>query len=166
MEERNEKLTGRAAEFERFCEVIAILRGENGCSWDRAQTHESLKQTLMEESAEVLCGINILSRTGDPENLKEELGDLLMQVVFHAQLAEEEGLFSMEDVIRGIRDKMIRRHPHVFAGADEASVSWEEIKRKEKAGKEWMEDYLPEAIREGKRLLERAEERKGFPTEG
>jgi tetrapyrrole methylase family protein/MazG family protein len=95
-------------------ETVARLRAEDGCPWDRAQTHETLKPECVEEAAEVICGINILRETGSPDSLIEELGDLLLQVVMHAQIAEEEGLFTLEDVIRGINEKMIRRHPHVF----------------------------------------------------
>ena len=79
--------------FEELENVIARLRAPDGCPWDRAQTHMSLKNTCIEEAAEVICGINILDQTGDADNLKEELGDLLMQVVLHARIAEEEGLF-------------------------------------------------------------------------
>ena len=104
--------------FEEFEEVIARLRAPDGCPWDRAQTHMSLKKTCIEEAAEVICGINILDQTGDADNLKEELGDLLMQVVLHARIAEEEGLFTMDDVIQSIIDKMVRRHPHVFGDSD------------------------------------------------
>ena len=100
--------------FEEFENVIARLRAPDGCPWDRAQTHMSLKNTCIEEAAEVICGINILDQTGDADNLKEELGDLLMQVVLHARIAEEEGLFTMDDVIQSIIDKMVRRHPHVL----------------------------------------------------
>ena len=119
-------------EFERLQEIIAQLRGENGCPWDREQTHVSLKPACVEEAAEVVCGINILEKTGDAENLKEELGDLLLQVVMHAQIAEEENLFTMDDVIRGISEKMIRRHPHVFgditvSGTGEVLSNWEEL---------------------------------------
>ena len=121
-------------EFERLQEIIAQLRGENGCPWDREQTHVSLKPACVEEAAEVVCGINILEKTGDAENLKEELGDLLLQVVMHAQIAEEENLFTMDDVIRGISEKMIRRHPHVFGvtevqNSQEVLVNWESIKK-------------------------------------
>lgn len=156
-----------AAGFERLRRVIARLRAPDGCPWDRAQTHESLKPACMEEAAEVVCGINILRDTGNPENLKEELGDLLMQVMIHAQIAEEEGLFTIDDVIRGLTDKMIRRHPHVFGGAkaggpEAMKKSWEEIKQREKAGKEWMEDYLPEAMLEAKNLIDQARARKGY----
>ena len=153
--------------FEEFEEVIARLRAPDGCPWDRAQTHMSLKKTCIEEAAEVICGINILDQTGDADNLKEELGDLLMQVVLHARIAEEEGLFTMDDVIQSIIDKMIRRHPHVFGdsdgpGTDGSKESWEEIKKQEKAGKEWTEEYLPEAFEEAKELIDKAKERKGF----
>ena len=154
-------------EFERFKDIVAKLRSEEGCPWDRAQTHESLKPTCIEEAAEVICGINILSETGNADNLKEELGDLLMQVVIHAQIAQEEGLFTMDDVIRGISEKMIRRHPHVFHKPvvdkdGKELTSWDDIKRFEKEGKEWTEEYLPGAFEEAKELIERAKKRKGY----
>lgn len=153
--------------FEEFEQIIARLRAPDGCPWDREQTHGSLKKPCMEEAAEVVCGINILEKTGDPDNLKEELADLLMQVVMHARIAEEEGYFTMEDVIQGIIDKMIRRHPHVFgnaevSGPDEVPAGWAEIKKREKAGKEWTESYLPEAFAEAKALIDAAAKRKGF----
>ena len=151
--------------FKEFQQVIAKLRGPDGCPWDREQTHTSLKKTCIEEAAEVIGAINILEETGDPENLKEELGDLLMQVVMHAQIAEEEGYFTMDDVIQGITDKMLRRHPHVFgeeivSDYGEVLTRWDEIKKQEKAGKEWTEAYLPEAFRESKELIDAAAERK------
>lgn len=154
-------------EFERLQEIIAQLRGENGCPWDREQTHVSLKPACVEEAAEVVCGINILEKTGDAENLKEELGDLLLQVVMHAQIAEEENLFTMDDVIRGISEKMIRRHPHVFGtteaqNSQEVLVNWESIKKREKKGKEWARAYLPEAFDEVKELIDVAKRRKGY----
>ena len=153
--------------FEEFENIIARLRAPDGCPWDRAQTHASLKKPCIEEAAEVICGINILDQTGDPDNLKEELGDLLMQVVLHARIAEEEGYFTMDDVIQSISDKMIRRHPHVFGsgdgpGDDGSQASWDAIKKQEKAGKEWTEDYLPEAFEEAKELIDAAKKRKGF----
>lgn len=113
--EKGKKSSEMAAEaMEELMQTVARLRAPQGCPWDRAQTHESLKAACVEEAAEVVCGINILSETGRAQSLMEELGDLLLQVVMHAQIAEEEGLFTMEDVIRGINRKMIRRHPHVF----------------------------------------------------
>ena len=153
--------------FEEFEQIIAKFRAPGGCPWDREQTHASLKKPCIEEAAEVICGINILDKTGDPENLKEELGDLLMQVVMHARIAEEEGYFTMDDVIQGIIDKMIRRHPHVFgdvtvSGSGEVLKKWDEIKNEEKAGKEWTEAYLPAAFDEAKELIDAAAERKGF----
>jgi tetrapyrrole methylase family protein/MazG family protein len=91
-------------EIERLKEIVQTLRSEHGCAWDRAQTHVSLKPPCIEEAAEVICGINILEATGDPESLKEELGDLLLQVMFHAVLAEEEGLFTFDDVAKTVSE--------------------------------------------------------------
>lgn len=155
----------RMAEIDRLKEIVEKLRSENGCPWDRAQTHESLKAPVIEEAAEVVCGINILEETKDPENLKEELGDLLLQVMFHAVIAEEEGLFTFDDVVKGISEKMVRRHPHVFGGVTYASEeemheAWNKIKKEEKAGKEWHEEYLPAAFQEVTQLIRKAEERK------
>ena len=152
--------------FEEFEHIIAKLRAPDGCPWDREQTHASLKKPCIEEAAEVVCGINILEQTGDADNLKEELGDLLLQVVMHARIAEEEGYFTMDDVIQGIIDKMVRRHPHVFGDAvadDSGAVlkKWDEIKKQEKKGKEWTEAYLPAAFEEAKELIDAAAERKG-----
>ena len=155
-------------EMERLLEVVEKLRAPDGCPWDREQTHGSLKAACVEEAAEVVCGINILEKTGSAENLKEELGDLLLQVVMHAQIAKEEGLFDLEDVAKTISDKMIRRHPHVFGEeakditTGEVLADWEEIKKQEKAGREWEADYLPEAMNEASELLEVAKKRKGF----
>lgn len=113
--EKGKKSSEMTAEaMEELMQTVERLRAPDGCPWDRAQTHESLKAACVEEAAEVVSGINILSETGRAQSLMEELGDLLLQVVMHAQIAEEEGLFTMEDVIRGINRKMIRRHPHVF----------------------------------------------------
>ncbi|MBP3383881.1 MAG: MazG family protein [Firmicutes bacterium] len=119
--------------FDEFVETIAALRAPGGCPWDIKQTHESLKKHLIEESNEVLEAID----SGDDENLCEELGDVLLQVVLHAQIAAEEGRFTIEDVCRTVNDKMIRRHPHVFGDvvieSDEDQLRlWEEIKKQEK----------------------------------
>lgn len=156
-------------EIERLKQVVEALRSEQGCAWDRAQTHSSLKPPCIEEAAELICGINILEQTGDPANLKEELGDLLLQVMFHAVLAEEEGLFSFEDVARTVADKMVRRHPHVFAGVEYASdeernAAWAAIKAAEKAGREWESAYLEAAMTEASQLINQAKRRKGFPV--
>ena len=155
--------------FDELKETVRRLRAEDGCPWDREQTHGSLKAPVIEEAAEVICGINIYEKTGNPENLKEELGDLLLQVVMQAQIAEEEGLFTLDDVVRGINEKMIRRHPHVFGDAKikdsgEVLANWEEIKKQEKAGKEDDRDFLAGAFDEAEALIGRARKRKGLRT--
>jgi tetrapyrrole methylase family protein / MazG family protein len=108
--------------FSRLLEVMARLRGEAGCPWDKEQTHLSLKPCLLEESYELLDALD----SGDANKLKEELGDVLLQVVFHTQIAREEGRFTIEDVIVQLTEKLVRRHPYVFAGEplpeDAASV--------------------------------------------
>ena len=154
-------------EIKRLKEIVQILRSENGCPWDREQTHASLKPECIEEAAEVVCGINILEKTGNAENLKEELGDLLLQVMFQSVLAEEEGLFTFEDVVGTVADKMIRRHPHVFSGVvfateEERKASWEKIKQEEKKGKEDSNRYLSEAFDEARILIDKAAQRKGI----
>lgn len=153
------------SEFERLNAIMERLRAEDGCPWDKEQTHSTLKAACIEEAAEVICGIDIFEKTGNADNMKEELGDLLFQVIFHAQIAKEEGLFDIEDVCKGIADKLVRRHPHIFADAtattpDEVIEKWEEVKKQEKAGKEWMEEYLPAAFEESKQLIDVAAERK------
>ena len=139
--------------YEEFLDIIKMLRSENGCPWDKVQTHESLKPCMMEEAAELLASIRIYSQTGNPENMIEELGDVLLQVVMHAEIASEEGLFTMEDVVNEVSRKMVRRDPHVFGTGsadtpDEVLVNWEEIKREEKKDKDWVESPLKEIPRE------------------
>ncbi|MBP3261224.1 MazG family protein [Pseudobutyrivibrio sp.] len=151
--------------FDELKEVVKKLRAPDGCPWDKEQTHGSLKPGVVEEAAEVVCGINIYEKTGNAENLKEELGDLLLQVVMQAQIAEEEGIFTMDDVAKGITEKLIRRHPHVFgdvkvSGTEEVLMNWEEIKAKEKEGKEDPNLYLPDAFDEAQQLIDKARERK------
>ena len=153
--------------MDRLKEVVDRLRGDGGCPWDRAQTHASLKAPCIEEAAEVICGIHVLEETGNPENLKEELGDLLLQVVMHARIAEEEGYFTLDDVAEAVTQKMIRRHPHVFGDAsiqDPSQVpeAWEAIKAKEKEGKEDVSAFLADAFEESKELIERAKRRKNL----
>jgi tetrapyrrole methylase family protein/MazG family protein len=119
--------------FTRLVELMATLRGPNGCPWDRQQSSESLKPFLIEECYEVIDALE----EGVPDKVKEELGDLLFQIVFHARIAEERNQFSINDVVDVIHEKMVRRHPHVFgveqaSTADEIRTNWEEIKRKEK----------------------------------
>ena len=122
--------------YEDFLDIIAQLRAPGGCPWDQKQTHESLKDCLLEESQEVLDAID----NKDDENLCEELGDVLLQVVMHAQIAAEEGRFTMDDVVQGVSEKMVCRHPHVFGGIKVDSVEegldlWNAIKAQEKAQK-------------------------------
>ncbi len=122
-----------AAQLARLRAIMHRLRAPGGCPWDAEQTHESLVSNLIEEAYETVDAI----RSGDMAHLKEELGDLLLQVVFHAEIAEEGGKFSLDDVARGISDKLVRRHPHVFAASDAADSQavlrqWDEIKRGEK----------------------------------
>ncbi|NTV77978.1 MAG: MazG family protein [Clostridiales bacterium] len=135
--------------FEDFTQIINTLRSENGCPWDREQTHESLKPCMTEEAYELISAINSYSKTGFYENMREELGDILLQVVMHSQIASEEALFTMDDVIQEICEKMIRRHPHVFGDviADDSEkvlTNWDEIKNREKEGKVWIESPLRE----------------------
>lgn len=123
--------------FDDFIRVVAQLRSEHGCPWDKAQTHESLKKCLADESQEVFEAID----NGDMENLCEELGDVLLQVVLHSQIASETGAFTIDDVVDGVCEKMIRRHPHVFgdvrvSSPEEGLALWNEIKRREKQEKE------------------------------
>ena len=115
--------------------IVARLRAPGGCPWDREQTHASLRGALLEEAYEVVAAID----SSDDANLREELGDLLLQSVFHAEIACGEGRFDFDDVARGISEKLIRRHPHVFgddhcADSAEVLVRWDEIKRAEKGG--------------------------------
>lgn len=135
--------------FEDFLQIIKTLRSDNGCPWDREQTHESLKPCVVEEAAELCGAIRIYDTTGDPENMIEELGDLLLQVVMHSEIAEEEKIFNIEDVIDVVSKKMIRRHPHVFGNtkadnSEQVLINWDEIKKEEKKGKAWIESPLRE----------------------
>jgi tetrapyrrole methylase family protein/MazG family protein len=120
--------------FEKLVALQARLYGPDGCPWDREQTHASLRKYLIEETYEVLDAMD----SGDPRKFSEELGDLLLQIVFHAILAEETRSFTMSDIIEGIHTKMVRRHPHVFGDAEAASSAavlknWEQIKAEERA---------------------------------
>ena len=123
--------------YEQLLEIIAELRSDHGCPWDRAQTHESMIKCLYDECDEVVEAI----KNKDDENLCEELGDVLLQVLLHAQIAGEEGRFTMADVVDGIAKKMVRRHPHVFGNApmaqseEEGLANWEAVKAMEKEEK-------------------------------
>ena len=123
-------------QFEHLVQTIATLRGPDGCPWDKKQTHESLITCLRNESEELVQAIE----KKDDENMKEELGDVLLQVLMHAQLAKEAGKFDIYAVIDYLDEKLHRRHPHVFGGhakaasAEEALAVWKEMKRKEREG--------------------------------
>ncbi len=124
------------SQFERLVDLMRQLRAPDGCPWDREQTHETLKPYLIEEAYEVLDAID----SGDDAELTGELGDVLLQVVFHAQLASEEGRFDVEDVSRSIAEKLERRHPHVFGDVradtpEKVLVNWDAIKKTEKRDK-------------------------------
>lgn len=121
--------------LDEFIRTIARLRAEDGCPWDKEQTHASLTRYLLEETYEVLEAIH----EDNPVKLKEELGDLLLQIVLHAQVAKDNGEFDIEDVARGINEKMVGRHPHVFgdvsvSSAKEVLLLWDELKENEKKG--------------------------------
>ncbi len=123
----------KCADIEKLEKLVERLRGENGCPWDREQTRETLKPMLIEEAYEVLDALD----SQDPVELKDELGDLLFQVVFHAQISRERGEFSLADVIDRSHEKMVRRHPHIFGDADlktseDVLKNWEDIKAAEK----------------------------------
>ena len=134
------------AKKEKFCfsdltELVSLLRSPEGCPWDREQTHESIRNNFVEEAYEVCEGID----RKDDKLLCEELGDVLLQVVFHTSIAEDESRFEMKDVIEGICRKMIRRHPHIFLeqtlSHNDVQKSWDEIKKQEK-GERTLSDTL------------------------
>lgn len=125
---------GEGTSFESFAEIVAHLRAPNGCPWDREQTHESLRKHLLEESYEAISAID----SGDFADMREEFGDLLLQVVLQSQIANEEKQFNVNQVIQGIHSKIVRRHPHVFGdleleGVDGVLANWEKLKEKERS---------------------------------
>jgi tetrapyrrole methylase family protein/MazG family protein len=153
--------------FDQLVQVFAALRSENGCPWDREQTHESIKPDLIEETYEVIEAID----AGDATKLREEIGDLLANVMLHAQIARDEGEFDISDVIKTLTEKLIRRHPHVFGdqeanNADQVVKNWEQIKRSEsgyedrKSTLDGVPDHLPNLQRAQK--LQRKAARVGF----
>jgi len=122
--------------YEELLGIVAELRSEHGCPWDKAQTHESMIKCLREECEEVVQAIE----NRDDENLCEELGDVLLQVLMHSQIASEEKRFTIEDVVDMLAQKLVRRHPHVFGDekaltAEEGLASWQAVKQKEKEAK-------------------------------
>lgn len=136
--------------YEDLLSIIEQLRGENGCPWDKIQTHDSLKNNIVEESYELVEAIN----NYDLPNIKEELGDILLQVVMHAQIAKENSTFSIEDIIDALCKKLIFRHPHVFKEKVEDKTvnqvlkTWEELKKEEKNEKTILEgiERVPKAL--------------------
>ncbi len=157
------RIEEKASALAEAINIMARLRAPDGCPWDREQTFDSIKRHTLEETYEVFDAIE---RRAWPD-LQEELGDLLLQVLFYAQMAEEAGYFSIEDVARSLRAKLVRRHPHIFAGAAastsaEVSRTWEAIKASEKVGRvaptRYLDDvptYLP-AVLEAFKLGQRA----------
>ena len=133
--------------FAELKEIIARLRGPDGCPWDKKQTHASLSPYLVEECYEVLQALE----DGTPQKLCEELGDLLLQIMLHAWIAAEAGQFDIEDVVRGISNKLIHRHPHVFGSqkvqdADEVALNWQALKREEREEGESLLAGVPEQM--------------------
>ena len=129
--------------FDQFVSTIATLRGPEGCPWNRAQTHESLGDYLVEEAYETLDAIE----SGKPDHLREELGDVLLQVVLQSQVATDAGEFTIDDVCATINDKMVRRHPHVFGdaraeNANEVADLWEQVKLAEKGAETSQDSHL------------------------
>lgn len=127
---------GEGTSFESFAEIVAHLRAPNGCPWDKEQTHESLRKHLLEESYEAISAID----SGDFGHMREEFGDLLLQIVLQSQIANEEAQFNVSQVIQGIHSKIVRRHPHVFGdlkldGVDDVLANWEKLKEKERGKK-------------------------------
>jgi len=155
--------------FERIVIIMRRLRGPGGCPWDAEQTHDTLKRYLLEETYEVIEAID----SGSDEHLKEELGDLLLQPVFHAAIAEERGSFTMDDVLNTLADKLIRRHPHVFGDIEikdsQAQIeNWEKIKKQEKGDERrsalaGVPPHLP-ALLKAQKVTEKAS-RVGFDWE-
>jgi len=146
MAESPESLNSQPSAFNKLCEIVAKLRAPGGCPWDREQTHESLLPQLMEEAYEVAGAV----RAKDDANFREELGDLLLLIVMHAEIAQETGRFKIDNVIGDVTEKLIRRHPHVFGTSDARDSGavlkqWESIKRAEKASKHYL-DSLPAAL--------------------
>ena len=133
--------------FRRLCEIVAKLRAPGGCPWDREQTHESLLPALIEEAYEVMEA----ARAENDAHFREELGDLLLLVVMHAEIAQESGRFNIDNVLQEISEKLVRRHPHVFGTSDARDSSavlkqWEAIKREEKRADSHYLASLPKAL--------------------
>ncbi|MFJ7756198.1 nucleoside triphosphate pyrophosphohydrolase [Peribacillus muralis] len=146
-------------EFSKLRQIIAQLRGPDGCPWDKKQTHESLKKYLIEEAYELIDSID----EQDDEGMVGELGDVLLQVMLHSQIGEDEGMFTIDDVIEGITAKMVRRHPHVFGdvevnGEEDVMVNWQRIKAEEKGSETTLQPSILDGIEKSLPNLLRAEE--------
>ena len=132
--------------LERLIEIIEILRSENGCKWDREQTHATLRKNMLEEAYEAVDAID----DNDMKHLREELGDVLLQVVLHAQIAKDDGDFDIEDVAKELSDKLVHRHPHVFGDTKVSSTAeildnWEQLKKEEKKHRKSILDGVSRA---------------------
>ena len=137
----------RGARLLELVRVMAQLRGPGGCPWDAEQTHQTLTRHLLEETHELIEAID----ADDPDAIRDELGDVLLQVVFHSEIAEEEGRWDIDDVAQGLVDKLIHRHPHVFgsaqvSGADEVLINWERLKAEETGERKGVEDDIPASL--------------------
>lgn len=162
--ENNGENTQSACKFAKLLNIMDILRGAEGCPWDKEQNHKTLMPYLIEEAYEVIEALE----ENNPQRIAEELGDLTLQIVFHSRIGKEEKTFSANDVLESINDKMIRRHPHIFGNtkvstADEVLKNWEEIKLQEKGCKKRtsLMDGIPRslpALLYSRRLQERAAE--------
>src|SRR6266496_6322469 len=146
MAESSESFNSQPSAFNKLCEIVARLRAPGGCPWDPEQTHESLLPALIEEAYEVAGAV----RSRDIANFREELGDLLLLIVMHSEIAREAGRFDIDNVVKDVTEKLIRRHPHVFGRSDARDSQavlkqWESIKRGEKTGKHYL-DGLPSAL--------------------
>lgn len=141
-----ERVPSNLRQIESLVEIVSALRGPQGCPWDKEQTHESLTQYAIEETHELVEVIEAPEGPDRDKKIKEELGDVLFQVILHSQLASERGAFTLEDVIATISEKLVRRHPHVFSdvavqNSEEVIRNWEEIKKKEKSAQDEQAPY-------------------------
>ena len=151
--------------LDKLIETVRILRSPQGCEWDRAQTHKSLRPNMLEEAYEAVDAMD----TGDMKHLKEELGDVLLQVLLHAQIANDEGVFNLDDVAKGLNEKLIHRHPHVFGNAKVNSTqdiidNWDKLKKEEKPHRKSAMDGISKsqsALMSAQKISKRAV-KKGF----
>ena len=151
--------------LDKLIETVRILRSPQGCEWDRAQTHKSLRPNMLEEAYEAVDAMD----TGDMKHLKEELGDVLLQVLLHAQIANDEGVFNLDDVAKGLNEKLIHRHPHVFGDAKVNSTqdiidNWDKLKKEEKPHRKSAMDGISKsqsALMSAQKISKRAV-KKGF----